>query len=390
MNDDPVKRPAWPKSASRPVVTPLSPSVVYASPSPDVLDAQYDGSNPGYTYSREGHPNAEVLAAKLDGLEGAEGGFVTGSGMAAVTAALLGVLRQGDHIIGGDQLYGRSLRLLTQDLPRFGIEATLADPTDISAMRAAIRPETRAILVEVVSNPTLRVADMEGITALAREHGLILIVDNTFTTPRAYKALELGADVVVHSVTKLLAGHADVMLGYVAARDPALNQAMLDVAVTMGFTASPFDCWLGERGLMSFNLRFDKAQENAALLADHLAGLDGVARVLYPMRPDHPDHNRAAHLLGGKGGNMVSFELSGGRKAANAMIEAAPDLAFAPTLGDINTTISHPETSSHRGLSPEGRADLGISSGFFRVSVGCEEIEPLKEVFTKAIKASNA
>ncbi len=260
MNDDPVKRPPWPESASRPVVTPISPSVVYSSPSLDALDAQYDGEVHGYAYSREGHPNAEVLAQKIDALEGTTGGFITGSGMAAVTAALLGLLNHGDHIIGGDQLYGRSMRLLTQDLPRFGITATLADPTDVNAIRAAIRPETRAILVEVVSNPTLRVADMEGIQALAREHDLTVIVDNTFTTPRAYQALLRGADIVVHSVTKLLAGHADVLLGYVAAKDAGLNQKMNDVAVTMGFTASPFDCWLGERGWMSFNLRFDKAQ----------------------------------------------------------------------------------------------------------------------------------
>lgn len=388
MTDDPVKRPLWPEMASRPVVTPISPSVVYASNSIDDLDAQYEGELSGYSYSRESHPNADVLAAKLDGLEGAQGGFVTGSGMAAVTAALLGVLGQGDHIIGGDQLYGRSLRLLMQDLPRFGITTSLADPTDINAMRAAIRPETRAILIEVVSNPTLRIADMEGISALAQEYNLTLIVDNTFTTPRAYRALDHGADIVVHSVTKLLAGHADVMLGYVGARNGDLTQSMKDIAVTMGFTASPFDCWLGERGLMSFNLRFDKAQENAALLADHLAGLSGVARVIYPMRADHPDHNRAVYLLGGQGGNMVSFELSGGRKAANAMVLAAPDLAFAPTLGDINTTLSHPASSSHRALTPEGRRALGMSDGFFRVSVGCEEIGPLMDIFSRAIQAA--
>ncbi|HGG04368.1 MAG TPA: aminotransferase class I/II-fold pyridoxal phosphate-dependent enzyme, partial [Aliiroseovarius sp.] len=330
MSDDPVKRPAWPQSASRPVVTPISPSVVFASHSPAALDAQYDGSAPGYTYSREGHPNASVLAAKLDGLEGATGGFVTGSGMAAVTVALLGLLGQGDHVIGGDQLYGRSLRLLTQDLPRFGIKATLADPTDVDAMRAAIQPRTRAILVEVVSNPTLRVADMAGITQLARDHGLILIVDNTFTTPRAYRPLDHGADVVVHSVTKLLAGHADVMAGYVGAQQAELTQKMLDLSVTMGFTASPFDCWLGERGLMSFALRFDKAQDNARLLADHLATLPGIRRVLYPMRPDHPDHNRAVALLDGQGGHMVSFEVAGGRAAAEALVQAAPSIAFAP------------------------------------------------------------
>lgn len=392
MHDDPVKRPPWPESASRPVVTPISPSVVFAAESPDALDRQYDQSAPGYVYAREGHPNADVLARKIDGLEGASGGIVTGSGMAAVSAALLGSLRAGDHVLGGNQLYGRSLRLLSQDLPRLGIATSLADPTDIDAMRAAMRPETRAILVEVVSNPTLRVADMHAIGEMARAHGATLIVDNTFTTPRGFRPFEHGADVVVHSVTKLLAGHADVTLGYVAAREPVLMEAIRGIAVTMGFTASPFDCWLGERGLMSFTLRYDRAEANAGALAQHLAGLAGVRRVLYPGRPDHPDHNRAVALLGARdgirGGNMVSFEVAGGREAANALVRAAPEIAFAPTLGDIATTLSHPATSSHRALSPEGRAALGISEGFFRISVGCEEIDGLKAAFSRAIAAS--
>jgi cystathionine gamma-synthase len=367
------------------VVTPLSPSVVFAAESPDALDAQYEGRAQGYAYAREGHPNADMLATKIDALEGAAGGIITGSGMAAVTAVLLGCLKAGDHVLGGDQLYGRSLRMLTQDLPRFGVETSLADPTDSAAIEAALRPTTRAILVEVVSNPTLRVADMEGIARLAKERGIMLIVDNTFTTPRAYRPFDHGADVVIHSVTKLLAGHADVTLGYVAARDPEVMRAIYDASATFGLTASPFDCWLAERGLMSFNLRYDRAEENAVALADHLAGLPGVKRVLYPTRNDHPDHNRAVALLGGRGSHMVSFEIEGGRDAANALVRAAPEIAFAPTLGDIATTLSHPPSSSHRALTPQGRAALGISEGFFRVSVGCEEIESLKESFTRAV-----
>jgi len=388
MTDDLARRPRWPESSSRPVVTPISPSVVFSSESPDALDAQYDGTKPGYTYAREGHPNADVLARKIDVLEDIRGGIITGSGMSAVTAAVLGLLKSGDHIIGGDQLYGRSMRLLNQDLPRFGITATLADPTDAAAIAAAVRPQTRMILIELVSNPTLRVADIEGIAAIAREHGLILVVDNTFTTPRAFRPFDFGADVVVHSVTKLLAGHADVTLGYVVARDAQMQQAITDVAVTMGFTASPFDCWLAERGVMSFNLRYDRAEENARALADHLAGLAGVKRVLYPTRADHPDHNRAVHILGTRGANMLSFELEGGRDAANAFVRGAPDIAFAPTLGDIATTLSHPATSSHRALTPQNRAALGMSEGFFRVSVGCEDIDLLKQDFTRAIDAS--
>lgn len=374
-----------PDSASWPVVTPLSPSVVYASETPDALDAQYEGAVHGYTYSREGHPNADVVAARIDAMEGAEGGVVTSSGMAAVTAVLMGMLKTGDHVIGGNQLYGRSLRLMAEDLPRLGITTTLADPGDVEAMRAAVRPETRMILVEVVSNPTLRLADIEGIAALCREKGLLLVVDNTFTTPRAIRPFELGADIVIHSITKLLAGHSDVMLGYAVARDPALNDRLRVFSVTTGLTPSPFDCWLAERGLLSFDLRYDRAQATAAALADHLAGLPGVRRVLYPTRPDHPDRALSQALLNGQGCNMVSFELDGDRAAANAFARAAEGLSFAPTLGDVGTTLSHPASSSHRALTPENRAALGISEGFFRVSVGLEDPEALKQVFTTAI-----
>ncbi|MFC2967449.1 trans-sulfuration enzyme family protein [Acidimangrovimonas pyrenivorans] len=385
-----VRRTGWPDSVSRAVATPIQPSVVYASDSPDELDAQYAGDVAGYTYAREGHPNADVLARKIDGLEGAEGGLITGSGMAAVTAALMGLLNAGDHIIGGDQLYGRSLRLMTQDLNRFGIATSLADPTDIAAIEAAIRPETKMILVEVVSNPTLRVADMEGIARLCAERRILLAVDNTFTTPRAYRPFDHGADIVIHSVTKLLAGHSDATLGYVAARDPAHRKAIYDFAVTTGLTPSPFDCWLAERGLYTFSLRYDRAEENARQLAAHLASLTGVKRVLYPTRPDHPDHNRAMALLGARGGNMLSFELEGGRAAANAMTRAMPELAFAPTLGDIGTTLSHPASSSHRAMSPEAREANGISEGFFRISVGCEEIELLMRDFSAGVAAAEA
>ncbi len=393
MHKDPstLMRPErLPHSASWPVVTPLMPSVVYGSDTPDALDAQYEGRVAGYTYAREGHPNADVVARRIDALEGGSGGLVLGSGMAAVSAVLMGLLKAGDHVLGGDQLYGRSLRLMAQDLPRLGIATSLADPCDVAAMAAAIRPETRMILVELVSNPTLRVADLAGIAALAKERGVLLVVDNTFTTPRAFRPFDMGADIVIHSVTKLLAGHSDVTLGYVCARDAGLQKAIYDFSVTTGMTPSPFDCWLAERGMLSFELRFDRAEATAARLADHLAGLEGVARVLYPMRADHPDAARARAVLGNRGCNMVSFELEGGRVAANAFAHAASGVAFAPTLGDVGTTLSHPASSSHRALPPEGRAALGISEGFFRVSVGLEDAEALCAEFSKGVAAARA
>lgn len=377
-----------PDSASQPVVTPLMPSVVYASETPDQLDAQYEGKLSGYTYAREGHPNADVLARRIDAMEDApQPGLVVGSGMAAVTAVLLGLCKAGDHVVGGDQLYGRSLRMMRDDLPRLGIETTLADPTDVGAVAAALRPNTRLVLIEVVSNPTLRIADVVGIADLCRDKGVLLVVDNTFTTPRAVQPFSLGADVVLHSVTKLLAGHSDVTLGWVAAREAEHAKAIYDFAVTTGMTPSPFDCWLAERGLMSFDLRFDRAESNAARLAEFLSGHSLVKRVLYPTRQDHPDTSRAQGLLHGRGCNMVSFELDGGRDVANAFAQGADQVAFAPTLGDVGTTLSHPASSSHRGLTAEARAAQGMTEGFFRVSVGLEDPDALIAAFQSGLTA---
>lgn len=384
-----VRGGAPPSSASRPVVPPLYPSVVYASPSADALDAQYEGRLAGYTYAREGHPNGDILAEKIDWLEGGEGGIVTGSGMAAISAMFLGLLSRGDHVLAGDQLYGRSLRMLTHDLPRLGIETSFADAGDARSMVAAVRKTTRIILVEAVSNPTLQVADMAAIARIASESGALLAVDNTFTTPAMFRPFEHGADIVINSITKFLAGHSDVTLGYVAARDPDHRQAIRDAAVTWGMTPAPFDCWLADRGLHSFDLRFAAAERNAAAIAGHLAGRPGIRRVLYPGRDDHPDHGRSRALFGGRFGNMVSFEIEGGRSEVNGFIGAAAGIPFAPTLGDIGSTLSHPASSSHRGLSVEERAALGIGEGMFRLSVGIEPLDMLIAELDAALASIN-
>ena len=383
------RRGAWPGSVTTPLGSPIQPSVVYKSPGPNTLDDVYEGRATGYTYAREGHPNASVLARQISAMEDAAHGLVTGSGMAAVGAVMFGCLGQGDHVVAGDQLYGRSLRLLKDDLPRLGVGVTLANASDAASMRAAVTPATKLILIETVSNPTIRIADLDGIAALARETGAILAVDNTFTTPRAVQPLTRGADVVIHSVTKLLAGHSDATLGWVGTRDPSLFEKIERFAVTMGLTASPFDCWLAERGLLSFDLRYDRAEANAATLARALSETDGVARVLYPTDPGHPDHHLSAALLGNRGSHMVSFEIKGGRTEAERLVNAvADDIAFAPTLGDIATTLSHPASSSHRALDQAARAAIGISEGFFRVSVGCEAPEEIVAALRRGIAAA--
>lgn len=380
-----VRRSAVPSSASAPVATPMFPSVVYSSPTASALDDQYEGRVAGYTYAREGHPNADVLAEKIDWMENADGGLITGSGMGAISALFLGLLKQGDHILAGDQLYGRSLRMLSQDMPRLGFEASFADPTDAVAFEAAIQDNTAIIMVEAVSNPTLRVADMIAIQKMAAARGILMVVDNTFTTPALYKPFDHGADIVIHSVTKFLSGHSDVTLGYIAARDPDHRVAIRDASVTWGMTPSPFDCWLAERGLHSFDLRFEKAQGNAARIADGLAGQSGIRQVLYPGRADHPDYALAQTLFGANAGNMVSFEIDGGRDVVDRFIENVPDIPFAPTLGDIGTTLSHPASSSHRALTAEKRASLGMNEGFFRLSVGVEDADMLIDELTHAI-----
>jgi len=384
-----VRPYALPQSASTPVTTPLSTSVVHSSDTPDMLDAQYDGALSGYTYAREGHLNADVVAARIDQMEGAPHlGVMTSSGMAAVTAVLLGLTQAGDHVLGGNQLYGRSLRLMTEDLPRLGVSTSLADPTDRAGFAQALRPETKIILIEVVSNPTLRVADLRGIAQLAKEAGVLLVIDNTFTTPRGLQAFANGADIVIHSVTKLLSGHSDVLLGYVSAQDAQIAERLRVFTVTIGATPSPFDCWLAERGLLSFDLRYARAQSTARVLADHLADLPGVRRVLYPARADHPDFAVAQDVLGKQGGTMVSFEVNPTRRAANALARAADGIAFAPTLGDVGTTLSHPASSSHRAMTAPDPASLGIPEGFFRISVGLEDPDALCAVFTQAVAAA--
>ena len=239
----------------------------------------------------------------------------------------------------------------------------------------------------MVSNPTLRVADMAGIIAVAKEAGVLVAVDNTFTTPIGYRPFDHGADIVIHSVTKLLAGHSDVTLGYVAARDPADTKKIYDFAVTTGLTPSPYECWLAERGLYTFPLRFDRAEANAARLADWFAGQPKIAKVLYPGRADHTDHDRAKALLKVRYGNMLSIMIDGDAAAANRMVEVMPEMAFAPTLGDVGTTLSHPPSSSHRGLTAEGRAALGITDGFFRISVGIEYVDLLIADFEAGLAA---
>ena len=381
-----VRRTPFPQSATSPLVPPIVPSAVFVARDADHMNGVYEGREQGFTYGREGGPNAELLAAKIASLEGAECGLITSSGMSAVAAILLGLLKAGDHVVAGNQLYGRTLRLVTQELPRLGFATDVVDATDVAAVERAIRPETRLLLVEVVSNPLLRVPDIVELGALARSRGVLFAVDNTFPTPLAFRPLALGAAIVFHSVTKMLAGHSDLTLGAIcAARE--LATPIREAVVTWGLNGSPFDCWLAERGMHTLELRVARANANAMALADFLARQPAVRRVLYPGRADHPDHAVARRLFGDQFGNMVTFEIAGGRDTVNRFMQALQSIPFAPTLGDVSTIISHPAVTSHRGLTAAARDALGIHEGTIRVSVGVEAFSLLEDEFFAALSA---
>src|SRR5262245_501047 len=381
-----VRRTPFPRSATVPLVPPIVPSAVFVARDADHMNSVYEGREQGFTYGREGNPNAELLAAKIAALEGAECGLITSSGMSAVAAIVLGLLKAGDHVVAGNQLYGRTLRLVSQELPRLGYSADLVDASDVAAVEKAIRPNTRLLLVEVVSNPLLRIPDIAALGTVARARGVLFVVDNTFPTPLAFRPLSAGADIVFHSITKMLAGHSDVTLGAVCGpRDHTMS--IRDAIVTWGLNGSPFDCWLAERGMNTLALRVARWNANAAALADFLARQPAIRRVFYPGRADHPDHAVARRLFGDQFGNMVTFELDGGRDTVNRFMQALRSIPFAPTLGDVSTMISHPAVTSHRGLSAEGREALGIREGTIRVSVGVEAFPLLEEEFRSALAA---
>jgi cystathionine gamma-synthase len=382
-----VRRTPFPQSATAPLVPPLFPSAVYIAGDADQMNRVYEGAEFGFTYAREGNPNAEHLGSKIAQLEGADVCLITNSGMSAVTAVVLGLLKAGDHLVAGNQLYGRTHRLVSRELTRFGVATDLVDASNAAAVESAIRPNTRMILVEVVSNPLLRVADIEALGRIARLRGVTLVVDNTFPTPLALRPFEFGATVVIHSITKMLAGHSDVTLGAVCCPNE-LTTGVRDTIVTWGLNGSPFDCWLAERGMNTLELRVARANANAARLADFLAEQRGVRSVIYPGRRDHPDHAIARRLLGDRFGNMVTFELDGARDAVNRFMRALRSIPFAPTLGDISTIVSHPAVTSHRGLTPAERESLGIREGLIRVSVGIEELSLIQTEFETALARS--
>ncbi len=381
-----AKRPLTPADlgSSTPLVPPLYQSSVYTLPDLDALDRIMDGVEPGYIYARDGHPNARQLAAKLAHYESGHWGVLCGSGMAAISGILLATLQQGDRVVASNRLYGRTTALLEQELSRFGVKTALIDSNDLAHVRNALATPARILFVETMSNPLLRVSDLRQLAELAHANNCLLVVDNTFATPVLVRPLELGADLVMESLTKMIGGHSDVTLGVVCGKDELQTEVAQAVSI-WGLASAPFDCWLAERGLATLVLRMRTAMDNAAVLARWLTEQRKVSRVVYPGLPDHPDHELASSLLWGGHGNMLCFELPGGRDAVNRFLHRARAIPFSPSLGNTTTTCSHPATTSHRYVSPREKERQGISDGLIRLSVGCEDVEEIKKEMTRGL-----
>lgn len=370
---------------TRPLVPPLLQSSVYTLPDLDALDEVMNGEEPGFIYARDAHPNARWLAKALADLEAARWGVVCGSGMAAISAFVLAGIEQGHRIVASRLLYGRTTQLFTQELSRFGVRCDFVDPCDLDEVAGALAEPARFLFVETMSNPLLRVVDVEALAGIARKAGCLLIVDNTFATPVLCKPLELGADFVMESLTKMIGGHSDVTLGFLGGVDEDALTAVQAAMSIWGLASNPFDCWLAERGLATLEVRMRTASANAAVLAQWLRDQPGVRQVFYPGLPDHPDHELAGRLLRGAYGNMLCFELEGGRKAVNRFMRQAPDIPFSPSLGNTTTTLSHPATTSHRYVSAAERKRQGIGDGLIRLSVGIEDGEALQAAMEEGL-----
>jgi cystathionine gamma-synthase len=360
----------------RPVNPAIHQATVYAFDSLEELERVYDGE-PGHIYYRNGHVNSGVLEETLAALEAGEACAVAASGMAAISSAFLALLRAGDHIVADRNVYGGTYALFTNDLPRLGITATLVDAQDPAALEAAIQPNTSLLHLESLSNPTLRVADLPALVAIGKRHGLTVSVDNTFASPALLRPLEHGADLVFHSLAKYIGGHGAVMGGAVVG-DRDLVDAARGKLVHLGGTMSAFDAWLGLMGVKTLGLRMRAHSDNALEVARFLEGHKQVSTVHHPGLESHAQFDLAQPLFPRGTGGMLSFELRGGLEAARAFIRrVAARIPLAPSLADVSSTLSYPAGTSHRALTPEARAAIGVTDGLLRLSVGIEDVQDI-------------
>ncbi len=375
--------------ASRPLSEPIFLTSVYRFADMTRVEEVWEGLRKGFVYRRLGHPNQAALEEVLARLEGAEEALACSSGMGALFSAVIAHLRSGDHIVAQAGLYGGTQTLLTDELSRLGITCSFVSAATGEAFEEALRAleaegrRPRAMLVETLANPSLAVAELPDLSALAARRGLLLIVDNTFATPLGCRPLRWGPALVVHSATKFLNGHSDVTAGVVAGPKELVGP-LRRLATAVGLTIAPFDAWLLLRGLRTLHLRFERQQRSALEVASWLEGRRGVKRVLYPGLPSHPSHGLALRVLDGFGA-VLSFELEGGEEAVRAFVARLKLIPLAPSLGETATTVTYPARTSHRSLSLEEREAAGAYPGLVRLSVGTEDTDDILEDLDQAL-----
>jgi cystathionine beta-lyase/cystathionine gamma-synthase len=370
IHGDPAVRPDW-----TPVAPPIYQSSTFTNPV---------GSTAQVLYTRYGNnPNQVAIAKRLALLEGAEAAIFVASGMGAAALAHLAVLRPGDHLLSSEWIYGGVHRLFSQEFGRLGIEVSFVNPQESRTWKRALRKTTRAIFVETPTNPLLRVVDIEPFATLCKAEGLALIVDSTFATPMNFRPLEHGADVVIHSATKYLNGHSDVIAGAVAGTESVIEEVRRLMQV-WGQALDPMAAWLIDRGMKTLAVRVARQNATGTAVAEWCAGQAAFSAVHHPSLPSHPDHETARRLLNGYGG-MLGVELKGGAAAADRFLRALTIATHAPSLGGVETLVSEPRLTSHASLTPLQRAEAGIPDGFLRFSLGLEDADDLIADFARAL-----
>jgi len=342
----------------------------------EAAEARFKGEEPGFIYSRFSNPTVAMFEARMAALEGAEDARATASGMAAVTAALLCQVRAGDHVVAPKAMFGSCRYVIEDLLPRYGVATTLIDGCDLDQWAAAVTRGTRAVFLETPTNPGLDVIDIAAVAAIAKAAGATVIVDNVFATALYQKPLTLGADVVVYSATKHIDGHGRCLGGVVLSSKAWIDEHLHNFLRQTGPSLSPFNAWVLLKSLETFALRVERQAASAAVIADHLAGRPGVARVIYPGRDDHPQAAVARKQMSG-GSTLVAFELEGRKAEAFAVSNALEVIKISNNLGDAKSLITHPSTTTHQRLSEAARLELGITDGMLRLSVGLEDVEDL-------------
>lgn len=358
----------------------------YVYDSAEAAEARFDGSDPGFVYSRYANPTVNMFEERMKALEGATGARATASGMSAIYAAIVCDLKAGDHVVAAKALFGSCLYIIQDILPRYGIETTVVDGTDLQAWKAAMQPNTKTLFLESPTNPRLEVLDIAAIADIAHAGGARLLVDNVFATPMWQKPLALGADVVAYSATKHIDGQGRCLGGVVLSDEEWVEDELAPFLKHTGPSLSPFNAWTLLKGMETLSLRVAEQTRTADVLADFLADHAAVKTLLYPGRTDHPQYEVAQRQME-KGGTMIAFEVEGGKEAAFRFSNTLELIRLSNNLGDAKSLITHPATTTHQRLSDEDKAELGIAPGLLRFSVGLEDVEDLKEDLDKALSA---